>query len=55
MKLLSVKFVFKKDGASRCFGDCLVLLSLTGSDSCLRMGGEKKKSPSVLFSAPMIQ
>lgn len=42
MKLLSVKFVFKKE-ASRCFWDCLVRLSLTGLNSCLRMGGEKKE------------
>lgn len=44
MKLLSVKFVFKKRRSQQMFlGDCLVLLSLTASDSCFRMGGEGKK------------
>lgn len=46
MRLLSVKFVFKKrpekDEVSRCFWDRLVLLSLTGLDPCLRTGGEKR-------------
>lgn len=55
MKLLSVKLAFKKDEAGRCFWDCLVRLSLTGLNSCLGMGGEKKKKKTcfVLFSAPM--
>lgn len=44
MKLLSVKFVFKKKmKPADVFRDCLVLLSLTASDSCFRMGGGKKK------------
>lgn len=47
MKLLSVKFVFKKDEASKCVWDRLVLWSLTGFRILLKEWKVKKETLSL--------